>query len=274
MTDTRIAFIGTGNMNGAILEGALKAGVSKDSVVVTTRSVESAEAWRKNQGIEALSQQEDERANLQAVSDADVVLMGVKPHMMADVLGELAPQLKPDAVVVSIAAAVSVEQLEAAVAKGQPVIRTMPNTPLQYGSGVVGLVRGTNITDEHVGLVSSIFEGAGKVFEIPESHIDALTAVSGSGPAYAFFLAEAMAQGGVELGLDPEFARELAAATVAGAGAMLAQDEREPAQLRRAVTSPGGTTEAAINTMGREGFSEAVVAGQKACAERAAEMAG
>lgn len=273
MTDMRIAFIGTGNMNGAILEGALKAGVSKDSVVVTTRSAQSAEAWSKNQGIKALSQQEDERANLRAVSDADVVLMGVKPHMMVEVLTELAPELKPDAVVVSIAAAVSVEQLEAAVSADQPVVRTMPNTPLQYGSGVVGLVRGTNATDEHVRAVSQIFEGAGRVFEIPESKIDALTAVSGSGPAYAFFLAEAMAKGGAELGLDPEFARELAAATVAGAGAMLAQDEREPAELRRAVTSPGGTTEAAIDTMAAEGFSEAVVAGQKACADRAGEMA-
>lgn len=271
MTDT-IAFLGTGNMNGAILRGLLAAGHPASSLRATTRSEASATALSTETGVEAKAAGEDASANAWAVEGADVVVLGVKPVGIAELAGQIAPQLRPDTVVLSVAAAITLATLEAALPAGQPVVRTMPNTPLQVGAGAVGLSRGSSADDAAVARATAVFGASGQVFEVPEAQIDAVSAVSGSGPAYAFYLAEAMADGGVALGLDRELAVKLAAATVAGAGRMLEQEGVDPAALRRAVTSPHGTTERAIAVFDARGVREAIAEGEKAATDRATQL--
>lgn len=271
MTST-IAFLGTGNMNGAILRGLLAAGHPAAQLRATTRSEGSAQALQEQTGVQARATEADAGANAWAVEGADVVVLGVKPVGIAALAREIAPQLRPDTVVVSVAAAITVKTLEAALPAGQPVVRSMPNTPLQVGAGAVGVSRGTSVSDEAMALASAVFADSGEVFEVPESQIDAVSAVSGSGPAYAFYLAEAMADGGVALGLDRELAVRLAAATVAGAGRMLAQEGADPAAMRRAVTSPNGTTERAIAVFDERGVREAIAEGEAAATARATAL--
>lgn len=271
MTDT-IAFLGTGNMNGAILRGLLAAGHPASSLRATTRSGASATALSTETGVEAKAAGEDASANAWAVEGADVVVLGVKPVGIAELARQIAPQLRPDTVVLSVAAAITLATLEAALPAGQPVVRTMPNTPLQVGAGAVGLSRGSSADDAAVARATAVFGASGQVFEVPEAQIDAVSAVSGSGPAYAFYLAEAMADGGVALGLDRELAVKLAAATVAGAGRMLEQEGVDPAALRRAVTSPNGTTERAIAVFDARGVREAIAEGEKAATDRATQL--
>jgi pyrroline-5-carboxylate reductase len=190
-----------------------------------------------------------------------------------DLATEIAPALSGHTVVVSVAAAITVEKLEASLPASQPVVRSMPNTPLQVGKGVVALARGTHADDAAVDAARAVFAGSGKVYEVVEDQIDVVSAVSGSGPAYAFYLAEAMADGGVELGLDPELAGELAAATIAGAGVMLEAPGAQAAALRKAVTSPKGTTEQAIATFDARGVREAIAEGEQNAVKRSLEMA-
>ncbi|RKW71338.1 pyrroline-5-carboxylate reductase [Galactobacter caseinivorans] len=267
-----IAFLGTGNMNGAILRGLLAAGHPVASVRATTRSAASATALAQDTGVEVRSTEQSARANDWAIADADVVVLGVKPVGIAQLCQEIAPALRPETVVVSVAAAITLAAMEAALPQGQPVVRSMPNTPLQVGAGVVGLARGTAADDAAVALATGVFEASGQVFEVPEQQIDVVAAVSGSGPAYAFYLAEAMADGGVALGLDPELARRLASATVAGAGKMLSEPGVDPAALRKAVTSPKGTTERAIDVFDAQGVRQAIAAGEKAATDRARQL--
>jgi pyrroline-5-carboxylate reductase len=151
-------------------------------------------------------------------------------------------------------------------------VRSMPNTPLTVGRGVVALSAGSNATSEHLEAAHQVFDGSGIVLDIPEEQQDAVSAISGSGPAYAFYLAEAMAAAAVEFGISADIARVLARETVAGAGLMLAEPGADPATLRRAVTSPNGTTEQAIATFDAQGLPAIVAAGAKAAAARAAAI--
>jgi len=269
----RIAFLGCGSMNEAILGGLLKAGTDPGDVVATVRRAERAsELAGRYQGITAIAGEEEPDNNKQAAKGSAVVILGVKPVGITDLAREISPALSPDTVVVSVAAAVSIAQLEAALPAGQPVIRTMPNTPAKLGRGVVSVSPGTHCTPEQLQLVKDILKGAGTVVEVPEEQVDALSAISGSGPAYAFYLAEAMANAGEELGLDRELSLLLARETVAGAGLMLAEPGANPAALRKAVTSPNGTTERAIATFDEQGIPAIIAAGAKAAADRAAEI--
>jgi pyrroline-5-carboxylate reductase len=269
----RIAFLGCGSMNEAILGGLLEAGTDPADVVATVRRAErAAELAERHHGITAIAGEEEPDNNKQASKGAAVVILGVKPVGIADLAREISPSLAPDTIVVSVAAAVSIGQLEAALPAGQPVIRTMPNTPAKLGRGVVSVSPGTSCTQEQLQKVKDILQGAGTVVEVPEEQVDALSAISGSGPAYAFYLAEAMAAAGQELGLDAELSLLLARETVAGAGFMLAEPGADPASLRKAVTSPNGTTERAIATFDERGIPSIIAAGARAAADRAAEI--
>ncbi|WP_427015533.1 pyrroline-5-carboxylate reductase [Pseudarthrobacter sp. P1] len=274
----RIAFLGCGSMGEAILAGLLAAGTQPSAVVATVRRVERAEELAARHGITAISSNEESAANSEAVVGADVVILGVKPVGIAALCREIAPALGRGTVVISVAAAVSLEQLEAALPAGQPVVRSMPNTPLKVGRGVVALSAGTSTTVEQLATAHQVFDGSGIVLDVPEDQQDAVSAISGSGPAYAFYLAEAMAAAGVEFGLSEATARVLARETVAGAGLMLAEPGADPTALRRAVTSPNGTTEQAIATFDARGLPGIISAGAKAAAARAAaitaELAG
>ncbi|WP_159828304.1 pyrroline-5-carboxylate reductase [Arthrobacter sp. 9AX] len=269
----RIAFLGCGSMNEAILGGLLEAGTDPADIVATVRRAErAAELAERYHGITAIAGEEEPDNNRQASKGSAVVILGVKPVGITELAREISPVLAPETVVVSVAAAVSIAQLEAALPAGQPVIRTMPNTPAKLGRGVVSVSPGTHCTPEQLQKVKDILQGAGTVVEVPEDQVDALSAISGSGPAYAFYLAEAMAAAGQELGLDAELSLLLARETVAGAGFMLAEPGADPSALRKAVTSPNGTTERAIATFDERGIPSIIAAGARAAADRAAEI--
>jgi pyrroline-5-carboxylate reductase len=260
-------------MNEAIMSGMLEAGTDPADIVATVRRAErAAELALRHHGITAIAGEEEPDNNKQAATGSDVVILGVKPVGITDLAREISSSLSPKTIVLSVAAAVSIAQLEAALPAGQPVIRTMPNTPSKLGRGVVSVSPGTSCSAEQLQLAKDILRGAGTVVEVPEEQVDALSAISGSGPAYAFYLAEAMAAAGVELGLDPDLSLLLARETVAGAGLMLAEPGADPSALRKAVTSPNGTTERAIATFDDRGMPAIIADGARAAAARAAEI--
>ena len=267
----KLAFLGTGSMNGAILRGILGAGHDPKNITATLRSDARAASLREL-GITVLIGAEDPEANTKAAAAADIVFLGVKPVGIAALCDEISPALDASTVVVSVAAAITLSSMQEHLPAGQPVVRSMPNTPLMVGAGVVGLSAGAAVSDQQIERVTELFSGSGDVHVIDESQQNALSAISGSGPAYGFYLAEAMANAGIAMGLDEKLATDLARATVAGAGKMLADPEANPAQMRRAVTSPKGTTEQAILTFDEQGIPAIIEAGAKAAAARAAAL--
>ncbi len=268
----KIVFLGCGSMGEAVLSGLLGAGTSPSSVVVTVRRPERAHELASRHGVTALASNEEDDANVEAVAGASVVILAFKPVGTIGLCREVADALEPDAVVVSVAAAVSLAQLEGALRPGQPVIRAMPNTPLRVGRGVVALSAGSSADEHHLSAAHEIFAGSGVVLDIPEEQQDAVSAISGSGPAYAFYLAEAMTAAAVDFGLSPQIAQVLGRETVAGAGLMLAEPGADPTELRRAVTSPHGTTEQAIASFDRDGLPGIIRTGAQAAAARAAAI--
>ena len=272
MSELVLSFLGSGSMNGSILRGVLAGGTPAGRVRATTKSASSAEKLREDTGVTVLSGEENEKANLEAVKGADVVLLGVKPYAILDLAREIAPALEPKTVVASVAAGITLEALEKALPEGQPVVRTMPNTPSSVGRGVISVTPGTHTTKEQLEAVKEVLSSVATVVEVEEHLVRAVTGVSGSGPAYVFYLAEAMQQAGEKLGLPSDVARVLAKETVAGAGVLLSPDDADPAAMRKAVTSPGGTTEKAINTFDDQGLRDVIAAGATASAERGDEM--
>ena len=272
MAELTLTFLGAGSMNGSILRGVLAAGTEAGGVRATTRSASSAEALHRETGVEVFAGESDPEANRKAVAGADIVLLGVKPYAILDLAREVAPALDPSTVVVSVAAGVTLDALQRALPDGQPVVRCMPNTPSSVGRGALSVTPGEHTSAEQLAQVKDVLATVGTVVEVPEHLIRAVTGVSGSGPAYVFYLAEAMQQAGEKLGLDPETARVLAKETVSGAGELLAPEDADPAALRRAVTSPGGTTEQAITTFDEKGLRDIVAAGAEASATKGDEM--
>ncbi|WP_038465914.1 pyrroline-5-carboxylate reductase [Arthrobacter sp. PAMC 25486] len=268
----KVVFLGCGSMGEAILSGMLAAGTSPSSVTVTVRRPERANELATRHGVTALASNEEPGANVQAVAGASVVILGVKPVGIIDLCREIAESLESDAVVISVAAAVSLAQLEGALRPGQPVVRSMPNTPLKVGRGVVALSAGSAADEHHLAAAHEVFDGSGVVLDIPEEQQNAVSAISGSGPAYAFYLAEAMAAAAADFGLSPQIAQVLARETVAGAGLMLAEPGANATELRRAVTSPNGTTEQAIASFDRDDLPGIIRTGAQAAAARAAQI--
>lgn len=274
----KIVFLGCGSMGEAILTGYLAAGTSPQHVTVTVRRPERAIELAQRHGVTAIASHEEPEANVEAVMGAAVVLLGVKPAGIAALCREVAEALAPGAVVVSVAAAVSVEQLEGALKAGQPVVRAMPNTPLKVARGVVAFSAGTYAGKAAMEAAHQVFAGSGVVLDVPENQQNAVSAISGSGPAYVFYLAQALTSAALKLGLDAKTAKVLANETIAGAGTMLGQNDADATALRRAVTSPNGTTEQAIATFEKQGLPAIIAAGTEAAAARAAaitqELAG
>lgn len=235
-----IAMLGAGSMGGAILSGLRAPGVADaPEVRVTTRSAESA---AKIPG--AVSTERDPEANRAAVAGARIVILGVKPHMVPDLLREIAPALAADTIVVSLAAGVTTATMEALVEC--PVVRSMPNTPSLVGRGVTGLAAGSRVSSADLDRVRAVFATVGEVLVVPESQIDALSTISGSGPAYVYLLIEQLTATAVNLGFSDDDAALLVQGTFRGASELLAASDVGPAELRRRVTSPKGTTEQAI----------------------------
>lgn len=283
---TTIAFLGCGAMNEAILAGLLDSGVPADQVVATVRTVERAARLADRYGVRVAATADDDAAgsaaptsNARAAAEAAVVVLGVKPAQVPALAAEIAAGLAPDTVVVSVAGAVPLASIERVLRPGQPVVRAMPNTPTRVGHGVTALALGAHASAEHLRRAHALFDTVGLVVEVAEDRLDAVGAVSGSGPAYVFYLTEALAEAGARLGLPAELARLLAARTVAGAGRMLdggtgdPADPADPAELRRAVTSPHGSTERAIATFEQRDLRAIVAAGAAAAAARSREIA-
>lgn len=254
-------------MGETLLATLIKAGQDPTSLVVAEKSVERAEALRATHGVEIA----DVGA---AVAGADLVLVVVKPQDVAVVLPEVAASLAPGALVASFAAGVRTDQLEAALPAGTPVVRIMPNTPAVVGAGMFGASPGASCTPDQLALLGALLSVGGKYTVVDEHLQDALTAVSGSGPAYVFYLAEAMIAGGVEAGLDPATARELTTQTILGAAKLLSESDDDAEVLRKRVTSPNGTTAAAIATFDAHDVKAAIAAGVVAAAKRSAELSG
>lgn len=238
-----IALIGTGKMGGAILEGLRQPGVTASSVRATTQSESTAQLLR-DKGVEAQSIEADSDANLWAVAGAKLVVLAVKPHYILEVSRSIAHALEPDAVVVSVAAGITTGDIEQA--SGRPVVRAMPNTPSQIRQGVTGIAAGPGATSDHLRDVSHLFDLVGDVVVVDEGDINVLSALSGSGPAYLFYVAEKMMEVATRHGFSADDARTMVQGTLLGAAALLDASGETPQALRRAVTSPGGTTEQAI----------------------------
>ena len=239
-----IAILGTGSMGGAILAGLVHPDVTvTGGIRVTNRSVEKAEALASDR-VTSLATSVDADANKKAVAGARVVLIGVKPAMVAALLEEIADSLEPDAIVISVAAGVTIATMEALVPG--VVLRSMPNTPAVVGRAVTGLSAGSRSSDDDLDIATAVFETVGSVLVVPEEKIDALSTISGSGPAYVFLLIEKLTATAVGLGFTPDEAALMVNTTFLGAAELLAASDVGPAELRRRVTSPNGTTERAI----------------------------
>jgi pyrroline-5-carboxylate reductase len=241
-----IAILGAGAMGGAILAGLLGDGVEADRIVVTNRTEAKAAALRRP-GVVSLSSETEADANRTALRDARLVLLGVKPAMIPDLLHDIADALEPDAIVVSIAAGVTVATMEAIVPN--TIFRSMPNTPSTVRLGVTGVAAGTRASAADAALVRSLFETVGAVVEVPESQINALSTISGSGPAYVFYLIEQLEATALGLGFDEAQSRLMVEQTFRGASELLAAADVGPAELRRRVTSPNGTTQRAVEVL-------------------------
>ncbi|CAH0122942.1 MULTISPECIES: pyrroline-5-carboxylate reductase [unclassified Microbacterium] len=269
-----LAFLGAGSMGGAILHGVVAAGIPVDGgIVATNRTAEKAAALEGLENVTAVALETNPNGNTDAAASARVILVGVKPHMVPDLLREIAPVLREDAIVVSLAAGVTLATFAENLGDGVRVIRSMPNTPSTVGKGVTGLAAGTSATPEDLALVRTLFELVGAVVEVSEDRIDALSTISGSGPAYVFLLIEELTKAAIGKGFDEADARLMAEQTFIGATALLEASGESPAELRRRVTSPKGTTERAIAVLQDARLDEVFGRATDAALARAREMA-
>ncbi|WP_344033195.1 pyrroline-5-carboxylate reductase [Leucobacter iarius] len=253
----RTVLLGVGSMGGAILEGLRAPEVRIDGpITVTTRSAASAAAFDGADDVRAFASETDPEANRIAVRGARIVILAVKPWMIHDVLREIAGDLEPGAIVVSVAAGTTIASMEALVPAVNPVVRAMPNTPSVIGKGVTGIAGGVAADAEVMDTVRAVFETVGRVLAVDEDRINAVAAVSGSGPAYLFLFVEEFVAAAKRLGFDDDAAKLLAEGTVAGAAALLESSGEDPAELRRRVTSPKGTTEQAVLVLQSGGWAD------------------
>jgi len=270
-----IAFIGAGSMGGAIVRGLVASGITVEGGIrVTNRTAARAAALADLDGVTSVALEDDPAANTDAVAEARVVVLGVKPQLMGELLVSIAPHVRDDAIVVTLAAGIPLAAYEAKL-PGRSVVRAMPNTPSTVGKGVTGLAGGSRATAADLAIVRRLFETVGDVLEVDgDDGIDAISTISGSGPAYVYLLIESLAEAARHQGFSDADARLLAARTFAGATALLEAEGEEPAELRRRVTSPHGTTERAIAVLQDARIGELLADATDAAYARAKEIAG
>lgn len=269
LRDKTLAVLGAGMMGGALAHGLVRAGALPAARV----RLFDAQASRAQQVAAELGEGAQAVASPEAAVDgADIVLLAVKPPVIAAVLGALAPTLTPSHLVISIAAGVRLATMEALVPAGVPVIRAMPNTPSLVGQGAAALCRGAHADASHLAQAQALFASVGRSVEVEERLMDAVTGLSGSGPAYVYTIIEALTDGAVKIGLPRDTARLLAAQTVLGAAQMVLSSDIHPAQLRDNVTTPGGTTIAGLAALERGGLRTALMDAVEAAAQRSKEL--
>ena len=271
MTNSKIVFLGAGNMAEALCKGILAAGIrAPDEVMLTDIRAERLAELSARYGVRTT------KDNAAAVAGAGMVFLCVKPQQMSDVLGALsaAGVEVAEPLWVSIAAGVATELIEARLGGGVRVVRVMPNTPALVTQGAAGIAAGSLARGDDLAAVQEIMESVGTCVTVTEADLHAVTAISGSGPAYVFYLVEAMLRGAASMGFDAEMARDLAIQTVTGAAALLLESGEAPEALRAKVTSKGGTTAAAVAAFDAAGVGAGLTAGVQAAAYRSRELAG
>ena len=265
----KIGFLGGGAMGEALVAGLLRAGLAAPSqIYISDVSEQRLEQLRQKLGVNTTA---DNRA---VAREADIVVIAVKPYVAAAVLKEIAAEAKPDQVYISIAAGVTISQIESFLEGPVPVIRVMPNTPCLVGEGASAISAGKHAGEESVKAARAIFNAAGKAVEVPEQQLDCVTGLSGSGPAYMYLVLESLIDGAVRLGLPGDTARELAAQTMLGAAKMVLETTEHPAKLKNMVTTPGGTTAAGLFALEEGALRSVLMKAVADAARRSREMSG
>ena len=262
-----IGFIGAGKMGTALLEGVLQARLTGvREIFISEIDEDRRKTVCRKTGVQAVDSFELARL-------CKVIMICVKPQVVLPVLGEIRPATGKDKLVISIAGGISIEALEGALDPGVPVIRAMPNIAATVGQSATGFALGSAVKEKHVDIVRRIFGSVGLAVEVPEKLMGAVTGLSGSGPAYVFLFAEALITGALKAGLPHSEARKLAVQTIKGAAAMMeAWPEEHPASMRDQVTTPGGTTVAALHELEKRNFRDAVISAVEAAARRSLEL--
>ncbi len=262
-----IAFVGAGNMAGALIRGLIgTATVPAGSIVAADPDQGRLDLLEAELGISVSTD------NADAVREASVVVLATKPQVLGQVLPGIAAAVGSEALLVSIAAGISTGMIERAFPEGSRVVRTMPNTPALVGAGATAIAAGSHATDEDLALVETLFRSVGISVRVPEEQIDAVTGLSGSGPAYVFAMIEALRDAGTREGLPEETALRLASQTVFGAARLLLDRDEAPEVLRDQVTSPGGTTRAGLDALAATGFANAILSAVRAATRRSVEL--
>ncbi|MDT3426767.1 pyrroline-5-carboxylate reductase [Paenibacillus forsythiae] len=267
----KVVFHGAGSMAEAIVRGLIaRSVIYADNVVMLNRS--SSERLAELHSRYGVAGTNDSEHKEEYLRSAPVIVLAMKPKDAAAALRSLAPQLKDEQLIISVIAGLSIRTIQGLVGKKQPVVRTMPNTSSSIGLGATGIAFSKEVSEEQRRLALNMFEAIGLTAVIDEERIETLTGVSGSGPAYIYYMMEAMIAGGIRGGLSKEQSTELTVQTVLGAARMVQQTGEEPASLRKKVTSPNGTTQAALEVLDKGDFFETVIAAVSRCAERSREM--
>ena len=263
----KLCIIGGGAMGAAFAKGVISSGVFQpDQVTMSDVDESRLQTLARDLRVKVATD------NAVCAQDADVVLLAVKPPLVSRVAEQLASVLTPEQLVISIAAGVSLDKIEAALPDGVAAVRAMPNTPCQVGAGAIGFSLGKSVTKGQAGAAKKIFDAVGISYEVPERLLNAVTGLSGSGPAYIYVMIEALSDAGVRVGLPRPVATKLAAQTVYGAAKMVLDTGEHPACLKDQVTSPGGTTIAGIDALESAGFRSALIEAVKASAKRSEEL--
>ncbi|GGK99152.1 pyrroline-5-carboxylate reductase [Sphaerisporangium melleum] len=261
-----IAILGTGKMGEALLSGLLRAGVDRDEIVATARREDRARALRERHGVRVMD-------NAEAAKIAETLILAVKPQDMGALLTEIAPHVPQGKLVVTVAAGITTSFVESRLGEEVPVVRVMSNTPVLVDEAMSVISAGAHASEEHLKQTEDLLAPVGKVLRIPESQQDAATALSGSGPAYFFYLVEAMVDAGILLGMPRAAALDMVTQSIVGAAIMLRDSGEHPVILREAVTSPGGTTIAAIAELERHSVRAAFLAAIEAARDRSRRLA-
>jgi pyrroline-5-carboxylate reductase len=273
MQDKSVAILGAGSMGTAILAGMIKAHIKPEHVKVTARRVDSAEALAKKFGVTAYATSYQPNANSLAVAGAQVILLSVKPTYVVEVLEQIKDVIAEDALVISVAAGVTTATIEEHLPESVAVIRAMPNTPALIKLGVTGISIGSRASQEHLAIATELFNGVGKTLVIPEEQIDALSTISGSGPAYVFYFIEEFIRTAIAQGFTQDEAYLMVTQTFLGASELLVQTQGDPAELRRQVTSPNGTTMKAVAVLEEGNLHDLFFKATTAALNRAKEIA-
>ena len=262
----QVAILGAGVMGETLLSGLIRAGRPVDSLVVGEKRAERATELTERYGVTVLG-------NREAARRADTVAVVVKPQDMADLLAEISVELRPGQLLVSLAAGITTAFIESRIPDGVAVVRVMPNTPALVDEGMAAISRGSHCDEAHLDEAESLMASTGRVIRVPERQQDAVTAISGSGPAYLFFVVEAMIEAGVHLGLPRTTSTELVVQTVVGSAKLLRETGEHPTVLREQVTSPGGTTAAAVRQLEDHKVRAAFLTAMEAARDRSRALA-